>query len=217
LWPREIVRSVFESLRSAVGGRRGSPSRSKRRERSELPPTTYRASPTKSSEVPAQAGGPGSSDNPAPGPVRGIAAALNERRIPPSPGPVVGITLRWRACWRGGQGETPPHLFRGDRCHRRRCLLGRRASLALRWRFQLSQHVNAQHFGVAFAGLRKLYDCLVPVSSFPLRRACAPGRHGARGGHGATGANIATAARSQWPRRRAAPGLDASAVEIGSV
>jgi hypothetical protein len=85
------------------------------------------------------------------------------------------------------------------------------------WRFQFGQHVDAQNFRVAFAGLRKLYDCLVPVSSFPLRRACAPGRHGARGGHGATGANIATAARSQWPRRRAAPGLDASAVEIGSV
>jgi hypothetical protein len=54
-----IVRSVFESLRSAVGGRHGSPSRLKRRERSELRPTTYRASPTNSNEVPAQEGGPG--------------------------------------------------------------------------------------------------------------------------------------------------------------
>jgi hypothetical protein len=33
--------------------------------------------------------------------LRGIAAALNERGIPPWPGPVVGIMCRWGGCWRG--------------------------------------------------------------------------------------------------------------------
>jgi hypothetical protein len=78
----QIVRSVFESLRSAVGGRHGSPSRSKRRELSELPPKTYRASPMNSSEVPAQEGGPGPKSRSGPGPhkPRPIRAA---RMAPP--------------------------------------------------------------------------------------------------------------------------------------
>jgi putative transposase len=62
----QIVRSAFESLRSAVGGRHGGPSRSKRKEHSGLSPTTCRASPTNSSEVPAEEGGAGPRNDPAP-------------------------------------------------------------------------------------------------------------------------------------------------------